>query len=200
MTLVSLVDIVKSHSLTFDIIAPKSSSISIPPFNTMKLSPTVLFLLNFTTSQRSALLTSPTTLALLYTPSNEHFGIGPIEAMVCGVPVLACNSGGPTESVIDKATEERTGWLREPDPIIWSEALQEIISLSPSERTILSARAQKRAKDHFGMDAMAHGLESALEEAVKMGEVEWMYRFGFLGLCAWLGLPVLLGILWCMLP
>lgn len=36
---------------------------------------------------------------LLYTPSNEHFGIVPIEAMYMGKPVIACNSGGPTETV-----------------------------------------------------------------------------------------------------
>lgn len=37
--------------------------------------------------------------ALLYTPSNEHFGIVPIEAMYMKKPVIACNSGGPTETV-----------------------------------------------------------------------------------------------------
>lgn len=36
---------------------------------------------------------------LLYTPSNEHFGIVPIEAMYTRKPVIACNSGGPTETV-----------------------------------------------------------------------------------------------------
>lgn len=37
--------------------------------------------------------------ALIYTPSNEHFGIVPIEAMYMRKPVIACNSGGPTETV-----------------------------------------------------------------------------------------------------
>ncbi|XP_044738940.1 alpha-1,3/1,6-mannosyltransferase ALG2 [Chrysoperla carnea] len=41
---------------------------------------------------------------LLYTPSNEHFGIVPLEAMYAGKPVIACNSGGPTETVIDQIT------------------------------------------------------------------------------------------------
>lgn len=36
---------------------------------------------------------------LLYTPSNEHFGIVPIESMYMRKPVIACNSGGPTETV-----------------------------------------------------------------------------------------------------
>ncbi|TFY64215.1 hypothetical protein EVJ58_g2770 [Rhodofomes roseus] len=114
MTLVALIDRAKAHSLSFNIITPSTSRINIPPFDTTPSAPDVLFLLNFTTAQRSALLSAPSTLALLYTPTNEHFGIGPVEAMVCGLPVLACNTGGPTESVVDSPPEERTGWLRPP--------------------------------------------------------------------------------------
>lgn len=36
---------------------------------------------------------------LFYTPSNEHFGIVPLEAMYSRKPVIAVNSGGPTETV-----------------------------------------------------------------------------------------------------
>lgn len=41
---------------------------------------------------------------LIYTPQNEHFGIVPLEAMYIGKPVIAHNSGGPKESIIDNAT------------------------------------------------------------------------------------------------
>lgn len=34
-----------------------------------------------------------TASCVLYTPSNEHFGIVPVEAMCCGAPVVAVNSG-----------------------------------------------------------------------------------------------------------
>lgn len=131
----------------------------------------MLFLLNFTTAQRSALLSAPTTRALLYTPANEHFGIGPVEAMVCGLPVLACDSGGPTESVVDAPTEERTGWLRTPDAQVWADALVEIMGLSTEESEALAGRAKKRAREYFGMEAMAKGLEGALREAAAMGPV-----------------------------
>ncbi|KAG6809183.1 hypothetical protein H0H93_016042, partial [Arthromyces matolae] len=117
LTLDTLIHLTKSLALTYNIITPPSSkkSIKIPPGNLTPDDPDVLFLLNFTTAQRTALLSNPSTMALLYTPANEHFGIGPVEAMVCGVPVLACNSGGPTESVLDSPLQERTGWLRPPE-------------------------------------------------------------------------------------
>ena len=171
MTLVSLVDRAKAASLTYTIITPPSSKTTIPPFNMTHKNPDVIFLLNFTTSQRAALLSASSTLALLYTPANEHFGIVPVEAMSSGLPVLACNSGGPTESVIDDPPHLRTGWLRAPDAASWAAALLEIAELSPDERSALAGRARARAREHFGMEAMGRKLESALVEAVKMGRV-----------------------------
>ncbi|CAE7864099.1 ALG2 [Symbiodinium sp. KB8] len=40
---------------------------------------------------------------LLYTPDREHFGIVPVEAMYARVPVVAVNTGGPLESIVDGA-------------------------------------------------------------------------------------------------
>lgn len=42
--------------------------------------------------------------ALLYPVEDEDFGIVPIEAMGYGVPVIAHNSGGPKETIIDGKT------------------------------------------------------------------------------------------------
>ena len=188
LALYSLIDLAKSLSLTYNVITPVSikKPVKIPPLNTTRENPDVLLLLNFTTFQRTAMLRSPSTIALLYTPANEHFGLVPVEAMACGVPVLACNSGGPMESVLDNLPEERTGWLRPPDTEAWAVALSEIISMDIGEREALSRRARKRAKSMFGMEAMAHGLEGLLLEAVGMGRVEyhinmwWVMLFGFL--------------------
>ena len=41
---------------------------------------------------------------LVYTPAGEHFGIVPLEAMYCSTPVIAVNSGGPTETVVHEQT------------------------------------------------------------------------------------------------
>lgn len=52
---------------------------------------------SFTTPQRAHLLAA--CVAVVYTPPNEHFGIVPLEAMAHRCPVIACNSGGPCETV-----------------------------------------------------------------------------------------------------
>ncbi len=61
-----------------------SSKTRIPPFNITTKDPDILFLLNLTTTQRAALLTASSTLALLYTPASGHFDITPVEAMSSG--------------------------------------------------------------------------------------------------------------------
>ncbi|KIJ63379.1 glycosyltransferase family 4 protein [Hydnomerulius pinastri MD-312] len=172
-TLNSLIERARASKLTFNVITPPQAKVSAPSFaGTTTSEPDILFLLNFTTSQRSALLQAPSTLALLYTPANEHFGIGPVEGMICGLPILACDSGGPTESVVDQPSEQRTGWLRTPVPTIWSDALEEICRMGDQERAALAQRSKHRAESVFGMDSMAKVLEEALVETVAMGPVQ----------------------------
>lgn len=52
---------------------------------------------------------------LLYTPENEHFGIVPVEAMYMGCIVMACDSGGPLETIEDN----NTGYLLSPNIKEW---------------------------------------------------------------------------------
>lgn len=132
----------------------------------------VLFILNFTTEQRSALLLSPHTLALLYTPTNEHFGIVPIEAMACGLPVLACNTGGPTETVVDfeDDTGNGTGFLRSPTADEWAPALASLINVSDQQRAKVAEAAKKRVRDHFSSKTLGRELEVACRDAVRLGD------------------------------
>ncbi|KAI6111929.1 glycosyltransferase family 4 protein [Pisolithus croceorrhizus] len=173
-TLNNLADLARTHSLTFKLTAPSKSSACVPSFPdaTPHTEPDILFLLNFTTGQRSALLQAPSTVALLYTPANEHFGIGPVEGMLCGLPVLACDSGGPTESIVDSPSSERTGWLRTPDPGVWADTLEDICQLSEAERAALTRRCRDRARAMFGMEAMAKAIDVSLHEAIHMGAVQ----------------------------
>ncbi|KAK5650984.1 hypothetical protein RI129_002013 [Pyrocoelia pectoralis] len=60
---------------------------------------------------------------LLYTPVNEHFGIVPLEAMTAGKPVIACNSGGPCETVVDGVT----GYLCHPTGDALADAISKVL-------------------------------------------------------------------------
>lgn len=57
----------------------------------------VFFLRSISGLERTILLKNSD--MVIYTPKNEHFGIVPCEAMYCGSPVIAHNSGGPIETV-----------------------------------------------------------------------------------------------------
>lgn len=62
----------------------------------------VYFLKSISASLKSVLLEISS--CILYTPINEHFGIVPLEAMSTGKPVIACNSGGPLETIVHGTT------------------------------------------------------------------------------------------------
>lgn len=160
----------------------------------------VLFILNFTTEQRSALLLSPRTLALLYTPKNEHFGIVPIEAMACGLPVLACNTGGPTETVVDFAEKGATGYLRPPVADEWAPAIAALINLSDEERFRVSKNGKNRVREHFSSTTLGRELDAACREAAakedpqtSMGDK--LIRFGASMIAIAIGM-LLIAVVW----
>ncbi|XP_014210211.1 alpha-1,3/1,6-mannosyltransferase ALG2 [Copidosoma floridanum] len=64
---------------------------------------------------------------LIYTPPNEHFGIVPLEAMYASKPVVAHDSGGPKESVVDGITGflvEKTSFAEKLAVLIKDESLR----------------------------------------------------------------------------
>jgi len=112
----------------------------------------VVFLPSFSEYERAFLLKYAK--VLVYTPSNEvsngirelggnwswanlhmspfvadlariqHFGIVPVEAMYAGLPVVAVNSGGPTESIL----HNETGLLVPPEPAAFADAIASLLS------------------------------------------------------------------------
>ncbi|KAH7340158.1 alpha-1,3-mannosyltransferase ALG2 [Rhizoctonia solani] len=173
-----LIKLCEDNRLEWDVVSPRKLP-QLPTPSPNKASPgkgkQALFVLNFSNPQRTHLLTSPTTRALLYTPQNEHFGIVPVEAMICGVPVVACDSGGPMESVVDPDKRagggERTGFLLPPDPDLWARALQTILRFSPDQRASIATTARHRVKEMFSLESLTLGMEGALVRAVQMGGV-----------------------------
>lgn len=70
---------------------------------------------------------------------NEPFGLTAIEAMACGVPVIAVNEGGFRESVVN----DKTGYLINRDPYDMAKKINSLI-----ENENLRKRMSSRARDH----------------------------------------------------
>ncbi|TFA97549.1 hypothetical protein CCMA1212_010729 [Trichoderma ghanense] len=119
----------------------------------------VLFLLSIPNSVKASLLR--TARLLVYTPSNEHFGIVPLEAMLARVPVLAANTGGPVETIRDS----KTGWLRNPDDVnAWSSVMSDVLSMPDADLCRMGADGEERVRSLFGRDNMALRLEKSIDE------------------------------------
>lgn len=125
-----------------------------------------------TNAHKSLLLTSPSTVALLYTPSYEHLGIVPLEAMASSLPVLATSTGGPTETLLDAglASPSTTGLLRVPSPEVWATALKDLLSLSESRRKEMGLAGAKRVRERFSVDMLASELDAACRAAAEVGQ------------------------------
>ena len=121
----------------------------------------VLFLLSVPAALKTMLLGGAT--LVVYTPANEHFGIVPLEAMFAGAPVLAANSGGPLETVVDG----ETGWLRDPERVEeWTEIINLAVNrMGDDELKTMAEKGRRRVKDHFSEEIMAKRLD---EEIGKM--------------------------------
>ncbi|MBD1845268.1 glycosyltransferase family 4 protein [Cyanobacteria bacterium FACHB-63] len=96
--------------------------------------------------------------ALLMTPHwVEAFGNVAIEALACGVPVIAYRRGGPAEIV----QEGQTGWLVEPNRV---DGLVEAISkLEQIDR----AECRHQAEREYSLEAMGERLEIWLDRIVQ---------------------------------
>ena len=110
----------------------------------------VLFLLSVPTAFRDTLLSQAK--LLLYTPVNEHFGIVPVEAMHAGIPVLASNTGGPLETIV----EDETGWLRDANSVPdWTAVMDKVLcELDQDTLDRMAAAGKSRAEREFSLTAM----------------------------------------------
>jgi glycosyltransferase involved in cell wall biosynthesis len=101
-----------------------------------------------------------------YPAPEEDFGMGVIEAMAWGIPVVAWNNAGPTVTVVDG----ETGFLAEPfDVSSYAKSIERLL-LHPDLRMEMGLAAHARVVDHFSWDRHASILEGAILEAV--GELE----------------------------
>lgn len=100
--------------------------------------------------------------AVVCAPWYEPFGIVPLEAMACGVPVVAAAVGGLQDTVVDHATG-----LHVPprDPGAIASALAVLLA-DPALRARLGAAGVQRARSRYSWDRVAGETEKAYQLAV----------------------------------
>jgi D-inositol-3-phosphate glycosyltransferase len=89
--------------------------------------------------------------AVVCVPWYEPFGIVPLEAMACGVPVVVSAVGGLVDSVVDGVTGLHVP-PRRPDCL--SVALRSLLA-DPERRGSLGAAGVRRARSRYGWDRIA---------------------------------------------
>ncbi|XP_008229491.1 PREDICTED: alpha-1,3/1,6-mannosyltransferase ALG2-like [Prunus mume] len=120
----------------------------------------VNFITSCSTAERNALLSQ--CLCVLYTPKDEHFGIVPLEAMAAHKPVIACNSGGPVETVKDGVT----GFLCEGNPRAFSLAMAKLIQ-DPQMAQRMGTEAQKHVTESFSTKIFGQNLNQYLVDIAR---------------------------------
>jgi glycosyltransferase involved in cell wall biosynthesis len=89
--------------------------------------------------------------AVVSVPWYEPFGMVPLEAMACGVPVVASAVGGHLDTVVDG----RTGALVPPrDPAALAQRLRELLA-DPARLAAIGSAAAARARSRYGWDRIA---------------------------------------------
>jgi glycosyltransferase involved in cell wall biosynthesis len=98
----------------------------------------------------------------------EAFGRTVIEAQGMGCPVIANNTGAPSETVLDYSKygpEQYTGWLVPPEhPDALADILEKALTLSEDELKNLGKRAQSHITKHFYANKMRQETLAVYDE------------------------------------
>jgi D-inositol-3-phosphate glycosyltransferase len=100
--------------------------------------------------------------AVVCAPWYEPFGIVPLEAMACGVPVVAAAVGGLRDTVVDRGTGLHVP-PRDPEAIASALAL---LLDNPTLRAELGNAGKLRARTRYSWDRVAAETEKAYQLAV----------------------------------
>jgi glycosyltransferase involved in cell wall biosynthesis len=95
--------------------------------------------------------------AMVYAPRLEPFGLAPIEAGACGLPVVAVAEGGVRETVIDN----ETGFLVQNRPRDVADAVLRLLR-DPTLVRRLGAAARMNAERRWSQSAAVDRIEQAL--------------------------------------
>jgi glycosyltransferase involved in cell wall biosynthesis/phosphoheptose isomerase len=100
--------------------------------------------------------------ALVTVPWYEPFGITPLEAMACGVPVVASAVGGMIDSVVDGVTGRH---VPPRDPERLAAVLRDVLA-DPAARAAQGRAGVRRTRQLYDWDRVALGTLDVYEELV----------------------------------
>ncbi len=117
---------------------------------------------------------------------NEGFGLGTLEAMMCGKPIIAIKTGGLTRQVEDHATGEQYGIGLDPDvrsmvgnqmvPYIYedyvshsklAEAFSSMYELGPEKRRELGNKAMQHAHKDYNIENVIKEWDVTLSQTIE---------------------------------
>jgi alpha-1,3/alpha-1,6-mannosyltransferase len=117
----------------------------------------VTFLRSITERQKFLLLSR--CRAVVYTPSGEHFGIVPVEAMAHGKIVVAVSDGGPLESV---GLGDTFGLLRAPTVEGFADGMRKALHMSNCDADALGVAARERCERLFSLASFSKSLANRM--------------------------------------
>lgn len=149
-------------NLNYEVLSPSVPNLDLSNYKV----PKVLFLTSISTDLKNTLISNCD--ILLYTPSNEHFGIVPLEAMRAGKLVLADKSGGPLETIVDYFDDETnyTGFTVESTVKKWTDVLLWVKNLTKNDLDEVSLRTKNRVNEKFSFNALRDQLVSVTNRMV----------------------------------
>jgi glycosyltransferase involved in cell wall biosynthesis len=100
-------------------------------------------------------------LAMAYAPRLEPFGLAPLEANACGLPVVAVAEGGVRETVQDGVN----GMLVEPEPAAMARAIERLRD-DPAEARRMGQRGRRLVRERWSLPAAIDRLERSFDETL----------------------------------